>query len=141
MALHWDVSAIVAREGEDFVWPMEREGDEESRRLNGAIECVIWATIFVGMSRITEANWATFAARTRAWERGVGHLSGSGEPLPADLFRRCVGLTTNASPKSLTAFEKDLGKAVLREAKRLLEAEVDVLSRKWASGQATGDAK
>lgn len=136
MALHWDVSEIVAREGEDYVWPRTVEGDDESRRLNGFIDCAIWATIFVGLPRITEANWTSFAARCRAWETGVGPISSSGEPLPAEVFRRCIGLKTNASEKSLTSFKKDLGDAVLREAKTRIEREIAADARRRAAAEA-----
>lgn len=124
MALHWNVKDIETREGVDFVWPMGPEGTEESRKLSGSLECVIWATMFVGLPRITEANWADFAARCHAWERAVGELSSSGKPLPADLIRKCIGLSTNATSKSLTTFKKDLGSAALNEACRAVDREV-----------------
>ena len=114
MALHWNVTEITAREGEAFVWPKDEHGEQ---RLNGLVECVIWATMFVGLPTITDANAEEFAVRLAQWEHGLGCLSTRGTPITPDEVRRCIGLTTNASSHTRAKFHKQLAEAMERNAR------------------------
>lgn len=127
MALHWNVKAIEAREGAAFTWPTDAHGEQ---RLNGMIECVIWATMFVGIPKITEANAEDFALRLRQWENVAGCISSRSTPITAAEVRQCIGLETNASTKSKAAFkanvaqiaERNAREAIAKEAKATQEA-------------------
>jgi len=119
MSLNWNVAKITAREGQAFVWPACGPNDEQV--LRGEIECMIWATMFVGLNKITEANAEAFAARLASWEAIAGPISASGKPLSAALVRKCVGLETNANTLTAAAFQKQLGKVALARAERAAE--------------------
>lgn len=122
MALNWNVADVEAREGEDYVWP--KAGDNAAaydkipgkRYLSGLTECIIWATMFVGIPKITPTNAPTFARRLRAWETVAGCISSRGTPITADEIRRHIGLWTNASPMKDAAFAKQLAETALRRA-------------------------
>lgn len=132
MALSWDVSAVVAREGEAYVWA----GD----RLSAVSEALVWASMVTGVPALTEANWLTAAARLRAWESAVGPFLRSG-PIPADEVRRHIGLTTNAARLGLAEFERKLGRAVLDPRKREVEREAAADARRRADRVAVADGQ
>ena len=92
--------------------------------VSGSTECVIWATIFVGLPRITDANWRDFATRVRAYETCFGALSSSDEPLPPELIHQHIGLRTNASPMTKRAFQANLGRIALERAAAALRADL-----------------
>jgi hypothetical protein len=133
MALNWNVAAIAAREGEDYVWPIQPEPTEGrpiphdrtpgERYLSGLTDCMIWATMFAQMGTITEANWQTFATRIRAWENMAGPISSRGTPLTADEVRRHIGLTTNVTTTTDAAFAKHLTKTAMQRAKDAMQRE------------------
>lgn len=115
MALHWNIADVTAREGEDYTYP-RRGDDEDSRRLSGITECLIFATMFIGMPRITARNADEFAKRLRAWETIAGCISTSREPIEAKHVHRHIGLQTNASEMKPAAFAKKLAEVALRKA-------------------------
>ena len=129
MALNWNVAEVSAREGEDYVWPMAPDNAADydrvpgKRYLSGTTECIIWATLFVGIPKITPANAAGFARRLRAWETLAGCISSSGEPISAETVRRHIGLSTNASPIKDAAFAKKLAELTMRKAAEQIERE------------------
>lgn len=135
MALNWDVSEVVAREGEAYVWA----GDQ----LAAVSEALVWASMVTGVPALTEANWLTAAARLRAWESAVGPFLRSG-PIPADEVRRHIGLTTSAAPLKLADFERKVGRAVLDKRKREVEAEAAADARRrvdWSDRQDVADVQ
>lgn len=85
---------------------------------------LIWATISVGMSSITEKNWIEFFQRVRAVERVSGayvnrpNVSGAFDPkgfiTPLEVYSH-IGLHTNASSKTLAKFREDLYSLSCRE--------------------------
>lgn len=129
MSLDWNVAAIVAREGEDYIWPeagpdaAKYDRQPGKRYLAGQTECMIWATMFVGIGRLTATNADEFAKRLRAWETVAGCISSSGEPIPAETVRRHIGLTTNASPIKPAAFAKKLAEIAQRNAAEAIARE------------------
>lgn len=124
MALHWNVAEITAREGEAYIWRDYGTPDAPDVKLWGHTECLIWATMFVGLNRITDENWQTFAERLRAWETAVGCLSSNGEPIPAETVKRHVGLSTNASTLTGPKFTKQLAEAGARTAREAVAREL-----------------
>lgn len=113
MALTWDVSAILEREGKEFVW---RTGPEGDRSLNGRIECVIYLAMFVGIGTITDQNARRFFERVRAYENAGGPLCTNREKITAREVYRCRGLRTNASHQSDAEFRKTLWRVATRGA-------------------------
>lgn len=75
----------------------------------GLTDALIWATMFVGMPRITEDNAAEFYARLHLIECLNGNLSHrAGEPyfITLEDIKRRVGLVTNATPWTRPQFIK-----------------------------------
>lgn len=147
MSLTWDVSTIVAREGEDYVWPRAEHADPNygikagDRRLSGVTECLIFATMFVGMNRITAANWSTFASRLRTWETVAGPISSNRQPITTEHVRRHIGLATNASAKSATAFANEIGRMITDKADKMTAREIAADATPAAAGSATQEPR
>lgn len=114
MALNWNVAEIVTREGDEYVWP---EG-----QLNGRIECLIWATMFVGMPVIDHTTARDFAARLAQWEGAVGPICTSGKPFTLAEIMQARGLRTNASRITPAKFAKLIAEKHTAKAQRELEA-------------------
>ena len=83
-------------------------------------------TMGVGINRITDRNWQTFAARLEVWqdvhgapmqrfteENGIENV----RLTPADVHRR-IGLSTNASTLTDAAFRKNMIAELERRARR-----------------------
>jgi hypothetical protein len=93
-----DVRSIVGTDGE--------------RRLNPVTQTIVFATMNVGMPRITEKNADVFFARVRLWEKLMGagtHDAHLNEILvSASDVREHIGLFTNASSMTNTQFRTRL---------------------------------
>jgi hypothetical protein len=128
MALTWDISKAIEREGREqfFVQDGTDSEGKPMYRLRPVTEHLIWSTIFVGIGELNDENEAEFFARLRLWEKVHGAsvslpVEGSeGEfadhfTTPADV-RLHLGLTTNVFPKDSRAkFLKRLTDRVLNE--------------------------
>lgn len=77
-------------------------------------ETLVWATMRVGLSSITEANATKFAARLFASNRLYGITS---NVTLADIRRR-VGLRTNATDWSDAKFRANLARILMDDAAR-----------------------
>lgn len=105
MALHWDVSKIVEREGRDFVWAPTGEKDEEGKplyRLRNIVETMIWSTMAIGIGEITEKNVNEVARRMAIYEQIRGPMRRNAEGgvyYTREEIARLVGLSTNVFPK------------------------------------------
>lgn len=109
MALHWDVKEVAD-------WKQLQE--EES----GITACVVWATMFVGIPRITADNAAEFARRVHVWEDVNGRIRSDDKRITlADVERR-IGLWTNASRETRRQFEAKVLRSLNERATRALEA-------------------
>lgn len=115
MALHWGIEKC-----RDFE---ELKSDKEWV----ITEMIIFATMFIGMFRITEENYVEFATRVHAWETTFGAMitrfgengRESRRITVADVKRR-IGLHTNASTKTKAQFIKHLGTARYDESARAM---------------------
>lgn len=79
------------------------------------IEYVIWASMFVGIGHITEANVDKFIARCIIWEKvhgafvsRVGEDGKTESAFDADVIRRCIGYRANVSPLTKAQFIANL---------------------------------
>ena len=100
MALTFDLAAVIAREGADYV-----TSPTDDDRLAGTTDALIWATMIVGISRITEQNAAEFFARVAAYE-GAHRLRRFGPAVTFEDVWRHRGLATNASRMTPAAWGK-----------------------------------
>lgn len=141
MALRFDLSAIsrdithpLVRDPEELAYLRKygREmgvefvdnGDDDCRRLSSVTQAIIFATMSIGMNRITDRNWAEFFSRVYAVEqlRGAGQkgIGKDGKQLdvylqPLDI-RAHIGLRTNAATLTTTQFWKKVREAVEQDA-------------------------
>jgi hypothetical protein len=81
-------------------------------------EHLIWHTMAVQMSAITEKNWRQFAVRYFAWHE-LHSTSDKGKVSVADIKRR-IGLVTNAPNRTDAQFRKFLADKLMDEGKQVL---------------------
>lgn len=78
------------------------------------IEYVIWASVFVGIGHITEANVDKFIARCRIWDAVHDpfvkkHVDGEWvSAFDEAIIRRCIGYRANVTPKTKAQFIANL---------------------------------
>lgn len=104
MSLDWDATKV---EGFDSLTE-----DEAVTR-----DALIWATMAVGINKITSDNTGEFFSRASFWEKTMGsyRYDENGEVyLTRDDVVRFVGLQTNVSPETETQFVKNVWKAYRR---------------------------
>jgi hypothetical protein len=83
----------------------------------GTVECMVFASMFVGISRIKESNWQEFATRLRMWEKVHGPIRSDGELMDPGVVRDFIGMSTNASSLTPAKFATTLVRS-LREKSR-----------------------
>ena len=94
-------------------------GEEVGRKWHPVTNALIFATMAIGMSSITEDNWEEFYQRLNMWERCVGcslwradhQRDNKNFITPLEVYMH-IGLHTNASRKTLAQFTKDCFEAV-----------------------------
>ena len=111
MSLNWNLSEI--KDNDNLCWTTDGT-------MRGATECLIYATMFVGLYEITDKNVSLFKQRLRAWEHAVGFLSSGDSAVPFDFVDTHVGLRTNASYLTDRKFKDALAEAALNRAKEEL---------------------
>lgn len=95
---------------------------DDRERSDTTTTAMIFLTMTVGISEITEKNAEEFYARTYAWETAVGTMrrgpdGGSLRITPADV-RDYIGLRTNASPLTKTQFAAKVMRGLRENADR-----------------------
>lgn len=154
MALNWDVSEIIEREGREFVWHPTGEKGADGQpifRLNPMIDAMIWATISIGIGKITEANFEKVAMRLATVERLSGAFRVFLDPEKgrrAEYFttaevRRMIGLTTNVSTETDAAWKKRILEHTWREAvnRARLHLTREDRAKREAAAEAEGTTK
>lgn len=144
MSLNWNLSKMAdhhglhntAPKGEEAAFPKGSPEDLEGDFQWAITETLIWATIWLGMSSITEANWQRFATRLRLYENAFGAtMRKDGEDWkirPEDVHRR-IGLSTNASPLTEAAFRKRVFDRLMREAESAVSYAAKSIGREVAA--------
>lgn len=99
MALHWNATGVK-----------NHEALHEDAMEWAVTNSLIWATMAIGINRITEENYIDFFARMSFFYASTSHSS---DITVADVKRR-IGLSTNASPLTELQFVKSVGMNELR---------------------------
>lgn len=122
MALHFDLTGITDCDRVVFE-EVTAESGEVERRLTARADALIWATMFVGIDRITKENAEEFYLRLAIRERVFGALryrinqKGEREDIrfTLDDIRQHVGLSTNADRLTDLQFDKKVMKQLRGE--------------------------
>jgi len=114
MSLNWNIQKVA--NCDEVCYVVQKE-DTDYRKagkyLSSVTECLIWATMAVGMDKITEKNWKEFYTRLKMVEacsgcylRGENKETGKIEDIPFTVqnVKDHIGLHTNASIYSKTRF-------------------------------------
>lgn len=120
MALTWDISKIDNYKELCFIPDPDPKAKPDDVHLNPVTDVLIWSTISVGFSEITEKNYGDFYRRLYALEHaGITFLrkSEDGEetnrnPNLYEVYIH-IGLKTNATKKGEKAFCKFLGEGLM----------------------------
>jgi len=111
LSLDWSISDV--RDWESLK-PTNREDDTiptEAHQEGLKTEALLWLTMGVGIREITEENLDEFFSRVDMWEGVHGSylkLGGESYRLTYEDVARRVGLSTNASSMTKSAFHKSL---------------------------------
>ncbi len=108
--------------------------DKKDQRWHPVGEALVWLSMLIGFSSITEKNYQMIAKRISAYERALGtYLKGTEDikdkptNITAADVKLYIGLGTNASTKTDAQFEKWLGSTLMREARITEESSVVAL--------------
>ena len=103
MALHWDITAVA----DEYAW---KSGNvDDGGTLDPIMHGLIWATMAVGLGKITEQNAAEFGARLDLWQDiHGGFMSGPDGPfrITREDVRNRIGLRCNVSDETRAAWIK-----------------------------------
>lgn len=135
MALSWDLTEINDSKTVCFL-PDKIDSDgtihPDRVKMNPITEVLIWSTISVGISKITEKNYSDYYRRLRALEQaGICFLQGKDED-GKDISRNPdlnevylhMGLSTNATKITNAKFMRNLGETIYDRIKYQVEEEV-----------------
>jgi|TARA_R110000824_G_scaffold156873_12_gene330134 hypothetical protein len=117
MALNWDLTAI--ENSKELCWVEAEEDGESIVKLNPITDCLIWATLFLGMREITKKNLDEFTMRLMEWEKVVGGFlqdTSTGQyTMPSYIdVEFHIGLKTNVTEITLRKWKNKLS-SMLRE--------------------------
>lgn len=138
MALNWDVSNVKDKDrvttllddnGEPIlldVWG--NESPEGEKQWAVATQSLVWLSLACGFRTITKENWVEVYRRVSLYEKVNGTIMRvSGEPynVTASDVHDHIGLSTNASPKTTTVFNKQILQDIEDAAKQACAAVED----------------
>jgi|TARA_R110000824_G_scaffold392694_2_gene591241 hypothetical protein len=140
MSLNWDLTTIENNKELCWVPSTEEAGKVE---LHTVTNVLIWATMLVGFSKITEKNYKDFHRRLIEWEVVADGMirsrveGGEWEDRMPTLqeVQAHIGLTTNASTKTNRQWISNLGTKVTEEASRRIHKEDMDRARAEAEGE------
>jgi len=137
MPLSWDVTNIKLPK--EQTWIKNEKGEEV---LNGLTEMIIFATIFVGMSSITEKNYKGFHKRIKEFEVATGmkgllieQRNGKEgtegkerkERMPTlEEVQLHIGLKTNAGEQTTRKWRSNIKRIVTETANNNIRQEKDI---------------
>ena len=133
MPLTWDITNIGLSKEQTWI-----KNEKEEDILNGLTEVVIFATIFVGMSSITEKNYKGFHKRLKEFEVASGmkgllveNKNGTEgkerkERMPTlEEIKLHVGLKTNAGEQTSKKWHSNIKRIVTETAVSNIQLEKD----------------
>ena len=99
-------------------------GGRMGKQVAPVTDTLIWLTITIGINHISEKNVEEFIARVAETEALLGASMSKWEeggpmiprPVTAEEIRAHIGLRTNASPKTKTAWRRDIQAIAARAA-------------------------
>ena len=106
MSLNWNLSRMRNRD-------IATDADD---KLSPRTEAMIWATMAVGIGRITERNAEEFARRIALFETAHGALRSNADGpiyITLDEVRLHIGLSTNVADTSRAAWDKRFARGLL----------------------------
>ncbi|RDJ35734.1 MAG: hypothetical protein DWQ19_13025 [Crenarchaeota archaeon] len=120
-------------------WSLEKVHNWEelanNRTHRNITDAIVFKTMAIGISEITEKNYVEFYQRIRVWEQAFGASmyyseQGKRHEWPITLFdvKRRIGLFTNASRLTEKQFLKLLSENLFRDQHRPIEREKDLLA-------------
>ena len=114
MALNWNISKVANK---DTVCFTEHENGcyEIEKRLSSLTERLIWATMRIGVGRITAKNIDEWLFRLDVVARVYEDRDGYGSITRDDLTKH-IGLSTNASETTRAGFLRMMTDALVRQA-------------------------
>lgn len=119
-----EMAALAARctfMGPDWSWTDDSKASVT--RMSVTTHCLIWASIHVGLSGITEKNWQEFFERLSTVEQTLGAFrKGSEGPVfftPEDV-KAHIGLSLNVADESKTKFNAKIARWHRENARKLL---------------------
>ena len=127
MSLNFQFNALVdSDEGMQWVWPEFNAETNPSVPMNPKVESIIFATMSVGINRITEDNAPSFYGRYLMICRALK----SNPYFNMEDVYRTVGLTTNVSSMTDAAFKKHVYSILEREVNWIVSQEMKKLNDK-----------
>ena len=133
MPLTWDITNIGL--SKEQTWIKNEKGEDI---LNGLTEVVIFATIFVGMSSITEKNYKGFHKRLKEFEVATGmkgllidNRNGTEgkerkERMPTlEEIKLHIGLKTNAGEQTTKKWHSNIKRIVTETANENIHREIE----------------
>ncbi|KRB16384.1 hypothetical protein ASD99_08435 [Mesorhizobium sp. Root695] len=115
MALHFDLSTVRKRLGEDdFEFYTTHPGDygKDEKRWHPVSDALVWLSMSCGYGEITEANVLQVAARIATFEakHGPTFMTAKGRfGMTVEDVWRHIGLATNASTLTKAQFARSFG--------------------------------
>lgn len=126
MALTWDLGSIKDRN--KLCWVKSGKFDEDGKelvRLNPVTETLIWATMNIGIGRITQINAPKFYRRMFIWGKVFDPYSitilgkfpepSVEKPITFQQVKDHIGLSTNAGNETDAEWKRRLVIAMFRE--------------------------
>ena len=110
MALSWNVTKVIDNEA--------LHADANEWAITNSL---IWGTMGVGISRITEDNYVDFYARLTFLYNSINHES----DITVQDVKRRIGLSTNADSETELQFVKRLGMYELRSLRNGATREIE----------------
>ena len=142
MSLSWDITNINLPK--EQTWIKNEKGEEV---LNGLTEIIIFTTIFVGMSSITEKNYKGFHKRIKEFEVATGmkgllleQRKGTEgkereERMPTlEEIRLHIGLKTNAGEQTMRKWHSNIKRIVTETATKNIAIECALYEPKKENG-------
>ena len=125
MALTWDLRAI--KDNDNLCYINKAEGEDKGE-MSPITNTLIWSTMFVGFSKITDKNYKQFHKRLIELE-----LASGGGLLVADdghsrqptihEVKSHVGLITNASVQSNSQWSRNIARIIQETAEKRIKHE------------------
>lgn len=114
MALTWDLTEVIAREGIDLIWHIE-ENRPSGKTLNPVTDGIIWLTLILDQPLSEEKDVDEFFLRYQIHTQAFGSMFHNYTLTYEDVWRH-RGLKTNVSRKTRAAFKTKVWNRLLTDS-------------------------